>query len=289
MRYLAETWQLPLSGQIFTHFLQCTKFMSPRDDDPIDQVPKMTPDYDQIASYQRNKAKSSLVSSLGEVPDTAATGSAPLGKTLLVAGVCLILAIAAWAGYLHWKLQATEQSISNYQLRVADLEQRLMVTDESVNESGVATQVKIRELDSEIRKLWDNVWKKSKQQFAEQDTQLNQHAKSIKSNEQLISNIRQQLSRNEVVMTGLSDQLKNIQKIQSQVMANKQVLLKLEQSMEATADKANSVNANIVKLDKRVKSTEEWVESINGFRRQVNRDMDTLKQNVGQLQSSGAP
>lgn len=260
--------------------------MPEKDDNHIGHVPKMTPAHDEIASYNRTKAKGSLVASLGEVPDsqaTAATGS----KGLMVIVIILLLALAAWAGFLHMQLQAAEQSFRNYELRIADLESRLSVTDESMSESGVATKVKIRELDSEIRKLWDNVWKKSREKFSEYDATLAKHEGSINQSEQFIVSTKQQLSKNAGVVAGLTDQLKKSEQLQVQVAENQQSLVRQERTLELAADKSNSANAKVAKLEGRVKNTEEWVESINGFRRQVNRDINALKQ--GTVQGQGTP
>ena len=255
--------------------------MSEKDDNHIGDVPIMTPAHDEIASFNRTKAKGSLVASLGEVPDgqtTAAGGS----KGLMAVVIILLLVLAGWAGFLHMQLQATEQSFRNYELRIADLENRLSVTDESMSESGVATKVKIRELDTEIRKLWDNVWKKSKQKFSEYDATLAKHDDSINEAEQFIVSTKQQLSKNASVVAGLSEQLKKSEMLQVQVRENQQSLLRQERMLESAADKSNSANAKVAKLEIRVKDTEEWVESINGFRRQVNRDINALKQGVAQ-------
>jgi chromosome segregation ATPase len=257
--------------------------MSPREDDHMDDGPKITPDFDEIESFQRTKAKGSLSASLGEVPDTAVSGGG--SKTLLLVMGVIMLLLGAWAGFLHMQLQATAKTLENYELRVADLEQRLSVTDESLNESGVAMKVKIREMDSEIRKLWDNVWKKSKQTFAEHKALLAKQAKNIQSNQQVVSSLKQQLSSNDDVITTLQEQLVATQTMRKQLESNQQQLLSQQRNIENTADKVNRVTTTTTKLDKRVKSTEEWIESINGFRRQVNRDIDTLKQSVVQLQA----
>jgi chromosome segregation ATPase len=163
-----------------------------------------------------------------------------------------------------------------------------MVTDESMGESSAAMKVKVREMDSEIRKLWDNVWKKSKQKFAEQDALLKKHGQSIAASDAFVASTKQQMSKSDDVVAGLSQQIKKTQQLHSQVAENQLMLNQQEKSLELVADKSNRVSADVGKLDRRVKGTEEWVESINGFRRQVNRDLGTLKQNVGQLQG-GTP
>ncbi|MEE8056244.1 MAG: hypothetical protein V3T17_00165 [Pseudomonadales bacterium] len=261
--------------------------MSRRDNDPIGHAPKIVPAHDEIASYQRNKAKGSLVASLGEVPDVLGNGGSLASITVLAVVVLVLLAMVGTAGYLYQKLSLAEQAIQNYELRISDLERRLSVTDESMSESSVAIKVKVRELDSEIRKLWDNVWKKTKQQFAEHDAQLKKHEQRINQSDVFIVTAKRQILKNDTVVAGLTTQLAKAKKMQLTVAANQKTLGQQEARFETTADKLNLLNSHVKKLDRRIKDTEEWVDSINGFRRQVNRDIGTLKQHVGQLQGSG--
>ncbi|WP_145999214.1 hypothetical protein [Oceanicoccus sp. KOV_DT_Chl] len=260
--------------------------MSQKDNDSMHQGPKITPAHDEIASFARTKAKGSLVASLGEVPDVEGGAASAGVKTMLALVVLALLATAAWAGYLHQQLQAADRSLQDYELRITDLERQLSVTDESMSESSVAMKVKIRELDSEIRKLWDNVWKKSKEQFAQQGQLLKQQQESITANQLFIKSTKDQFSKNETVVASLSKQLKAAEQLQVRVAANQKALSDINGTVESTADKANRLNNEILKLERRVKETEGWLESINGFRRQVNSDITVLKQSVGQLQGS---
>lgn len=255
--------------------------MPTRDDDHIGHVP-ITPAHDEIASYKRTKAKGSLASSIGEVPDVAA-GAGGVGGVSTVVLVMVVLVLMATAGlsvFLYQKLKVAEKSIAVYELRISDLERRLSVTDESMSESSVAIKVKVRELDSEIRKLWDNVWKKAKQQLAEQDAMLQKHQQSIAANEGFISSAKQQFASNTKVVEDLRGQLEQAQQMRETVMANQARLALQDDKLDNSTDKVNVLNSNVNKLGKRVESTEEWIESINGFRRQVNRDINQLKQKV---------
>jgi methyl-accepting chemotaxis protein len=263
--------------------------MSRRDNDHIGHTPKMTPAHDEIASYQRSQSKGTLASSLGVVPDVAGQFSSTGIKTLLTLVVLVLLATTAMAGYMFQRLQAAEGSIRNYELRIVDLERQLDVTDESMSESSVAMKVKIREMDSEIRKLWDNVWKKSRERMAGFDAQLEKNNKTIAANQSFVTSAKQQFSKTEDVVASLSSQLKKSQQLQSQFAKSQSTIASQQKSLEQVADKANRLRNEIVQLDRRVKGTEEWVESINGFRRQVNRDLSALKQNVGQMQGGAAP
>jgi predicted nucleic acid-binding Zn-ribbon protein len=261
--------------------------MSRRDDDHIGHVPKMTPAHDEVASFARNQAKGSLASSLGAVPEVRSGQATPVVmKTVLSLVVLVLLLTAGLSGFLYQQLQAADKSLQQYELRISELERQLMVTDESMSESGVAMKVKIREMDSEIRKLWDNVWKKQKKRLSEHEALLEQYGKSISLSDTFISSARQQMSKSESVVAGLSGELKKTQKFHSQVAENQLMLGQLEKAMEFTADKSNRAGNDIIKLDRRIKETEDWIESINGFRRQVNRDLGDIKQNVGQLQGA---
>jgi hypothetical protein len=253
--------------------------MSPKDDDQIGHVPTLTPAQDEIASFQRNQSRSSLASSLGEVPEVKAHSSG-VSTLMVIVIVVMLLATAAWAGYLYQKIQVSEQVLKNYELRISQLERQLSVTDESMSESGVAMKIKLRELDSEVRKLWDNVWKKSKATLDAHDAQLNKQAQRINTNEAFITNAKQLMSKNDSVVASLSAQLKKAERTQVQVVTNQNALKRIENSAENSADKTNRVASDLLKLDKRVRANEEWVDSINGFRRQVNRDINSLKQNL---------
>ncbi len=61
-----------------------------------------------------------------------------------------------------------------------------------------------------------------------------------------------------------------------------------EAQMEKLADSVNRMNLEQAKLQKRVRTNEEWVESINGFRKQVNRTLAQLQAQLASLQT-GAP
>lgn len=257
--------------------------MPTKDDDHIGHVP-ITPAHDEIASYKRTKAKGSLKSSLGEVPDVASVGggggTGGVSTVVLVMVVLVLMATAGLSVYLYKNLQVAEKSIAIYELRISDLEQRLSVTDESMSESSVAMKVKVRELDSEIRKLWDNVWKKAKQQLAEHDAMLQKHQQSIAANETFVSSTKQQFASNTKVVAELRSQLEQARQMRETVLANQARLALQDDKLDNSTDKVNILANDINKLNKRVSSSEEWIESINGFRRQVNRDITELKQRV---------
>lgn len=260
--------------------------MSRKDDDHIGHVPKITPAHDEIASYQRSAGKNRLVSGLGEVPEVQSHGGGGASKTILACVVIVLIATSALAGYLFYQLRIAQRSIDNYELRISDLERRLEVTDESMSESAVSMKVKVRELDSEIRKLWDNVWKRTKQTLAEHEKALEQQQGQVSNAQAFIKSAQQQFDKNATVVANLTSQLKKAEQMQSTVAGNSQLISKQTASLQAAVDQMNRVNSDLNKLSQRVTATEEWIESINGFRRQVNREITVLKQALGQPAAS---
>jgi septal ring factor EnvC (AmiA/AmiB activator) len=56
--------------------------------------------------------------------------------------------------------------------------------------------------------------------------------------------------------------------------------------VERVADSVNRVNVELAKLNKRVQENEDWVNSINTFRGQINRSITDLQSSVRNLQSA---
>ena len=121
-----------------------------------------------IAVDEEDVAQRAAVSSKELPPATAASGG---GGFVLFMLTLLIVALAAAAYYLFDQLTIAQGDLKQAQQRLEVLEQRLSSADESLEENSVTTAVKLKELDFEIRKLWDNVWKKQKQELAEHDAQ----------------------------------------------------------------------------------------------------------------------
>ena len=131
--------------------------------------------------------------------------------------------------------------------------------------------MQLKELDREVRKLWDNVWKKSKITLEEHSLNIkNLTTRTSKLNDQQALS-KQQLSALNGEMMGysasledLTESLDSLQAASQQLALMNKLLPRLEQQLNAH--------------DKRISSNEEWVNSINSFRRQVNRQLNALSQ-----------
>lgn len=236
----------------------------------------ITPARDEIASYKRTQKKG-LLSGLGEVPDVQSGGASSTSLKITLAFVVVVLVLTAvLAGFLQQRLKAAEQTLQRTEARVAELESRLSVTDESMGESSQAMKVKLREIDSEVRKLWDNVWKKTKQRLATMESKQQSHGKSLNNVKSFIDSTEQQLTKNAKITAGLSQKLKTLDQLSVKLASNNKKLKSLENNMESTNDKVNRFNTQVIKAERKVADNKERLDSVDNFRRKVNADLMKL-------------
>ena len=193
------------------------------------------------------------------------------------ARLCIALALAvaavacAWAWQLQQQLVSAERDMDGYASRIGDLEARLSDTDEGLAQNAQAMAVKVRELDSEVRKLWDNVWKRTKERLAVLEAASGTQGRSVKSLTTDVASMQADLAE----LKGVADDL-------SRLMASAKAS---QTEVERVADTLNQIELETSKFDKRIATNEEWIRSINAFRKQVNASILDLKSTVSALQA----
>jgi chromosome segregation ATPase len=259
--------------------------MPSQDNEPLQNIPRIVPDRDDVASYQRTKQSSRpKPAERGDdagVPADGGSGGPRSRSRALYAFAIATLLLLGWAGYLQLQLAQAQDTLISYQTRLEDLERRLSVTDESVSQSSVAMGVKITELDAEIRKIWDNVWKKTKETMDQHSAQLAGLDKSVKGSQASVTKLEQGLSGQKTTLDGMREQLEKAAKTEATVELSKRKLEEQQVALEAVTEKINRLSSEQGKLTQRITTNEEWVQSINNFRKQTNREIVNIKQQLG--------
>ena len=241
------------------------------------------PDADDIQAFQRER-RTRIVDRLGDVPDVKGGGGGAIGGGWLQWLVILLLLGGAY--YLYQQLDLAKAQLVLDEQRIMRLEKQLNITDESVSESSDQFQKQMEFLDTEIRKLWDNVWKRSKEQLAEHETKIGKLETSLASINKQFESLNAKVAA-----------------VEKNTAADKKELASLKVQLQKTRDMAETnwseiadlkaggnVAEKVAKLESRVKANEEWLESVNAFRKQVNRDMTNLRTAMqGYHGSSAAP
>lgn len=213
--------------------------------------------------------------------DREVTGAKPgfLSTILLIIALVVALAACTWAWQLQEKLTQTGHLLERYEARIGDLEDRLADTDEGMNQNATVQAAKIRELDSEVRKLWDNVWKSTKQRLGVLEAGAKRADASVAANTKGIASTQAELT------TALQDisRLKKVSGDMERLMTSSR---NSQAEVERLADTLNRINLDLSKINKRVADNEEWIDAINAFRQSTNARINQLQAELRALNAA---
>lgn len=255
----------------------------PQDD--IDDIPSIVPTRDAEHHRPAGAARPARGKSAGNrrapagTPPGGGGGSGFLVRFFLLVALVAAAGACGWAWQLQGQLAQAGKEMEAYARRIGDLEDRLSDTDEGMSQNATVQAAKIRELDSEVRKLWDNVWKKSKARLdaleassTKQGKQVASNAKSVESSEAQLESMSQDLAK-----------LKSIAGDLERLMASARTN---QAEVERVADTLNRIDLEISKLNNRASSSEESIKSIDAFRRQMMSSLTDLQAEVRVLQAA---
>ncbi|CAA0109556.1 Uncharacterised protein [Zhongshania aliphaticivorans] len=254
------------------------------------QEPSISLSIDDEDIAQRAASKNTASTAI--VKEDASNGG---GGFVMFMLTVVILMLSGASYYLYEQLTATQAQLISSQDRLDALEMRLSSADESISESTVTTAVKLKELDSEVRKLWDNVWKKQKEELAQHDVALTkQQAEvdkalkrlvaleaTIKNSEAQLSKISKSYNSDRESFTSMSSKL---DRVIAQSEVNRKELLNMGKQVAS----GGGLDARLKDVERRTTQTEGWLDSVNAFRKQVNRDIEAMRQTMTQYHA-GSP
>jgi hypothetical protein len=201
----------------------------------------------------------------------------------------LVLLLSGVSYYLYEQLAATQVQMLVSQGRIATLEKRLSSADESISESSVSTSVKLKELDEEVRKLWDNVWKKQKDQLAQHDVTLDKQQAGLDKAAKLIGVLGARLESSDAQLSKIAasygsdrESFTSMAGKLDRVIAQSEVNRKELFTMAKQVATGGSLDVRVNDVQRRITRNEEWLDSVNAFRKQVNRDIESMRQTMTQ-------
>ena len=227
--------------------------MPTKNDDNLKQYPNIKADHDVLHSRRRayQGYKNSAIKNY-------------IFYTILF--IVLIFSI-----YISQNIQKLLDRFQILETRIEVLEEQLVNAGDEMNQTDQAVRLRLKELDSEVRKLWDNVWKKSKAQLAMHDKNiknLTTRTSSLKENQSELNSQQLELKSELLRYNSALDEI--VELVETLALDNKQL---------TTIDKQlPNLKELIAEHDQRIKSNEEWIESINLFRKQVNIKLNKLTQ-----------
>ncbi|SEA29916.1 hypothetical protein SAMN05216562_2488 [Microbulbifer marinus] len=206
-------------------------------------------------------------------PEAASAVEERRGGFSVLGLFALILALAglAAAAFLYQQWQASRVQLVDAESRIAELEKRFEMSDEESSASVEVLNAKAKDNAAEIRKLWGVAY----------DT----NRKSIAANKSAADANKKQVAALTSKVNGMSASVKKIAAVES-------ALAELRKSNSAsqreTADKLARLERQLASvrsdLTARVGANEEAVESIDAYRRTVNKDLVQLRDAIRSLQ-----
>lgn len=241
--------------------------------DPLDDMPKIRLEKDDLESFHRTRSQSTKKSSKkGSLPDE----SPSVSNSPSWLGILFLLAvIISAAGY--WSFEQFKV-LQQAQTRITELESRLSATGEDMDQSAAALQIKVSELSSktedlwgQMDKLWASAWRRNQTEIAalnktiislkastEQSTKsLNaetaNNSTETSNNNTTIGLVKEQLESQASLLKQLNDRFGQINNIDADF---EQQIASLREKLISTALANNNLTNQIDDLRRRVLAAE---------------------------------
>ncbi len=253
-----------------------------RDDHNYDDF-TIVPDRDDLDSRSGKKRGNSIVTAPPSTP--AGIG----GGVRFLLGL-LVLGLFASAGggyYFHMQGQQTMADLAASAERIRQLENRLRMVDESVEQSSMGLLERVDFNFSEIDKLWAarNVLRND---VAQINNTLSTHTENIAAFETAISNqagrINQQTASLEQQVSQLNAVQERLQALRQEMpdgAALNQQLTRMNQDLEVLKASVTNEGSD---LASRVQMAQQDIEAINVFRLQLNQTIAAMRNDINALQ-----
>jgi chromosome segregation ATPase len=245
--------------------------------DDLDHIPSIVPTRDTGSSAGARVAHGGKAGHRSAAP--ASGGSGLLARLFITVALVVAAVACAWAWQLQQQLQAAQGEMASYAARIGDLEARLSDTDEGMTQSAAVQAVKIAELEKEVRKLWDNVWKRSRERLSALEAASDKQGKSLAAMQASVAALESELEGASGDIAKLKSAAGDLSRLMASASAN-------QAEVERVADTLNRIDLDMARLDKRIQGNEEWVGSVDAFRRQVNASLAELQATLRAMQAA---
>ena len=210
-------------------------------------------------------------------PSSQGAGMGVLARLILTIALVVAAVACAWA----WQLQmALDQSLADGAVvagRVADLEALLSDTDESVEKSAAALGAQLNVVDKETRRL--------EQRRREMDSKISKLEKASAATQTDVGKLQTLAAGQGKSLTSMESDLASLKRVAGDLERLSKTAMDAQANLERLADNVNKANLDRAAMNKRVTSNEEWIESINAFRRQVNASISRLEAEIRSSQA----
>jgi chromosome segregation ATPase len=212
-------------------------------------------------------------------------GGRSLGINLMLAVLVAGLVVAGWfIANQHQLLTAEKKALDSAEGRIALLEERLRMTDETLIDSEKDTEQQIGFWESEIRKLWAISNERNRKWIKDNEAALAKLTETLNAIETSNRELGTAVGRHEVAF-------KQQQAIIDQLTSMEISIQQMAATQRDIVDRVNSASQSVASLNAglagRVTENEQAVAAIDAYRVQVNTRLADIERKINSL--SGAP
>ncbi|MEE4203107.1 MAG: hypothetical protein V2I45_05710 [Halieaceae bacterium] len=215
----------------------------------------------------------------GAAAPASGGGGSVLGRLVLTVAFVAAAVACAWAWQLQMAMDQTQRELAATIERVSELELYLSDTDETFNQRATKINEDVDFWKTEIRKLWDWRNKEAKPALEKLETQMSSANTNIKR-------LRTASDEQGNDLKTMRNDLAQLKKLSGDLERMAATAKRAQTDVERLADGVNKATLERAALNKRVDSNEEWIESINAFRRQVNANISRLESQIRAVNSA---
>ena len=202
-------------------------------------------------------------------------GMSSAGKFALAFSFIAVCFLSAYAWYSQQLITELTVDQARTGKLVQGLENLLTDTDETVTKSAAAMGAQLNLLDTEVRKLWDA--------RKIPNRKLSDLEKTDKSAANTVQTLQDNGFRQKKTLDALTADLKALQTLSADIERLAGSARQIQGDVERLGDNVNRSKLERAALGKRVGANEEWVASINNFRKQVNTNVNQLRADIRAL------
>ncbi len=231
----------------------------------------IVPQRDGVSANPRAPSRSNdRPSSVGA--KTARSGASLIWRTLSVGFFMITTVVIAFGLWKFYILQSNHDQLLQ---RFEQLESRLNVADESLVQSGTAFQLKISNQQDELQKHWSEIKKlwgvandRNKNRIAKNQTDITFLATKRVDNEKFADQLD----------VKIASHIKRLEVVSAKYLETSADLTSIYNQLRAMKDDQSKKMERIGLVELQLENHQEAIESMDGFRRNVNQKIYDLEQ-----------
>lgn len=247
--------------------------------DPLDDMPKIRLEKDDLDSFHRTRARaSSSASKKSNKEASEKTGPSTSTNSASWFVMIFLLLVITGAG-VYWAFEQ-HKVLTQAQNRITELESRLSATGEDMGQSAAEMQVKLSELSAKTEDLWeqmDKLWASAWRRNQSEISDLNKTVMNLKStSEKTSQSLNNDIAANNTTVALLKEQIENQKSALAQLdqelnKANKldldfeQQLGSLREKIISTALANNDLTNQIDDLRRKIAAAEKKTKEVENL------------------------